>query len=421
MNIFAEYVVPRCLNIRLVTTLCIARAVLTCRRVLYLANIFRFARHYPLRRSKSIVRVELRFQANCLLHPYSAAMRLSMISMVRLAGFSSMVSTSVAAPTDAFRTRLSSELIGSKSRVCGLDYGHKSCSSGWCCGSNGLCGKGSLYCSPPDCQLQYSDACDVYKDPHLRVDTSFTPRPHFGSVKYGTTISSCSVPGLIALTFDDGPSEHTSKLLDILATESIKATFFVIGSTGDADDDQESKNQHLWLVKRMVAEGHQVAQHTWTHKDLDEVSQEQRRQQMLYNEAAIASDIGVFPTYMRAPYLSCGPECLVDLKALGYHVIGSNLDSNDWKMDYNTSKKHLHNALVPSSPSKDSYIPLFHELHHGTMDTLVPYVIKLIRQKGYRAVTVGECLQDPLKNWYRNLRTGEPQLPTASFYSKDWQ
>ena len=70
-------------------------------------------------------------------------------------------------------------------------------------------------------------------------------------------------PGKIALTFDDGPDPvWTPKILDILKQENVKATFFIVGENGQANPD---------LVKRIVAEGHEIGNHSFTHPNLAEV------------------------------------------------------------------------------------------------------------------------------------------------------
>ena len=70
------------------------------------------------------------------------------------------------------------------------------------------------------------------------------------------------VPGKLALTFDDGPDpEWTPQILDILKAKGVKATFFVIGANAESNPD---------LVQRIVAEGHEVGNHTFTHPNLGE-------------------------------------------------------------------------------------------------------------------------------------------------------
>jgi len=77
------------------------------------------------------------------------------------------------------------------------------------------CGLGYLYCSAPSCQINYGPGCDANTRP-CGSDTTNVSRPQLGSVPYGVAIYHCEVYGDIALTYDDGPWDYTSDLLDLL-------------------------------------------------------------------------------------------------------------------------------------------------------------------------------------------------------------
>jgi peptidoglycan/xylan/chitin deacetylase (PgdA/CDA1 family) len=84
------------------------------------------------------------------------------------------------------------------------------------------------------------------------------------------------------------------------------------------------------MLRRMVAEGHQVASHTWSHQDLSTLTKAQRYEQMVKLEMAMSNVIGKFPAYMRPPYSSCteGSGCRTDMADLGYHVSNFDLDTD---------------------------------------------------------------------------------------------
>jgi peptidoglycan/xylan/chitin deacetylase (PgdA/CDA1 family) len=95
----------------------------------------------------------------------------------------------------------------------------------------------------------------------------------------------------------------TNHVLDVFASYNAKATFFITGNNinkGEIDITPEFVN----VIKRMDAEGHQIASHTWTHLDLSAVSQIDRKNQMWKNEMALRNIVGKIPTYMRPPYSS---------------------------------------------------------------------------------------------------------------------
>jgi peptidoglycan/xylan/chitin deacetylase (PgdA/CDA1 family) len=109
------------------------------------------------------------------------------------------------------------------------------------------------------------------------------------------TFNSVHVDGpYIAMTFDDGPSATlTPKLLDLLAAHHIKATFFVIG---------ENVAQHPDIIARAAREGHEIANHSWSHPNLAKLSEESVRRQLWRTDDAIKSATGTRPTLLRPPY-----------------------------------------------------------------------------------------------------------------------
>lgn len=84
------------------------------------------------------------------------------------------------------------------------------------------------------------------------------------------------------------------------------------------------------VIRRMDAEGHQLASHTWSHQDLSAITKAQRYEQMVKLEMAMANIVNKFPTYMRPPYSSCSAAsgCEQDMADLGYHVSYFDLDTD---------------------------------------------------------------------------------------------
>lgn len=96
---------------------------------------------------------------------------------------------------------------------------------------------------------------------------------------------------------------------------------------GRIDDDSKP-----WpaMIRRMIAEGHQLASHTWSHQDLSAITKEQRYEQIVRLEMALTNIVGKFPTYMRPPYSSCSAAsgCEQDMADLGMHISFFDLDSD---------------------------------------------------------------------------------------------
>jgi peptidoglycan/xylan/chitin deacetylase (PgdA/CDA1 family) len=227
-------------------------------------------------------------------------------------------------------------------------------------------------------------------------------------------IYSCVNNGDIAITFDDGPYIYTPHLLDVLAQYNVKATFFIVGSNGNGDIDKVT--QWTDIVKRTFNEGHQIASHTWDHADLTTLSSAARRDEMYKTEVAFANILGFFPTYMRPPYLAFDSACEADMADLGYHVISTNLDTKDYANDSPeliVNSERTFDEYTASDPGSSSYIVLNHDIHRETAYTLAEYEIRRIQARGFRAVTVGECLGDDRANWYRSVPT--PQFRIFNF------
>ncbi|KAM0452805.1 hypothetical protein ACHAO4_005224 [Trichoderma viride] len=300
-------------------------------------------------------------------------------------------------------------VLETRDKKCGPDAG--SCGEGECCSEAGFCGTSANYCAGSQCQLDYSYSCDTQISPPGE-STEGISRRHIGDVPYASTITQCIDPGHVALTFDDGPYVYTSQLLDILEKHDVKATFFIAGNNrGKGRIDDESTG---WppIIRRMHDIGHQLASHTWTHRNLNEISDHVRETEMIYNEMAFRNLLGFIPTYMRPPFLECSVKsgCMDTMDKLGYHVISTNLDTKDYEND-DTSLIHVSedrfSSMQDSDETNHDYIVLAHDVHYQTVVTLTEYMIEVSKSRGYQLVTIGECLGDPSENWYRNARNAK--------------
>jgi peptidoglycan/xylan/chitin deacetylase (PgdA/CDA1 family) len=99
---------------------------------------------------------------------------------------------------------------------------------------------------------------------------------------------------LAALTFDDGPDpEHTPRVLDILRREGVTATFFLIGQRAAAAPD---------VARRIVAEGHELGNHTWSHRSLWLCGPRETEREIVHGHDAIDQAAGCAPRFFRAPW-----------------------------------------------------------------------------------------------------------------------
>jgi membrane peptidoglycan carboxypeptidase len=143
-----------------------------------------------------------------------------------------------------------------------------------------------------------------------------------GELGFGTPVVHTAGKGKrLALTFDDGPSSYTPAVLDILKQYGIKATFCMVG---------EEVENYPSTVRRIVAEGHKLCNHSWEHDDLGVVSAEAARADIQRTDAAIAAAApGSTVTYYRAPYGSFGKSAKEGAK-LGHTPLGWLVDPDDW-------------------------------------------------------------------------------------------
>ncbi|KAJ9667504.1 hypothetical protein H2201_002373 [Coniosporium apollinis] len=304
------------------------------------------------------------------------------------------------------RAGLEARQGGNAEGRCGANIG--TCAAGYCCSSAGWCGQGKDYCAAPDCQFLYGPGCDANTVP-AGTNTSTVARTLSGNVPYGGAgVFDCVVPGTVAITYDDGPYIYTDYVLDVFKRYNAKASFFITGNNLGKGQIDNAANPWAAMIRRMHAEGHQIASHSWSHQDLSAVSRWERKNQMWKNEMALRNILGFFPTYMRPPYSSCtaASGCEADMRELGYHVTNFDLDTDDYnnvtpELQQN-AKNRFSGALSGSNPGADEFLAIAHDIHYQTAYNLTEFMLSTLYNAGYRAVTVGECLGDPVANWYRS-------------------
>ncbi|CAM3032171.1 polysaccharide deacetylase family protein [Lactococcus hircilactis] len=181
---------------------------------------------------------------------------------------------------------------------------------------------------------------------------------------------------LIALTFDDGPNPTTTpKLLKTLADNDVKATFFPLGEEAKANPD---------IIKAEAAQGHEVASHTWDHKNLVTLTPEQQKQEILSAHDLINSLTGQKTNFFRPPYGSYNATTLAQTPLA---AVDWSIDTNDWRYVNNTPMV-IQNAV---NYAHDGGIILIHDIHSWSINA-VPDIIQQLKAKGYTFVTVSELL-----------------------------
>ncbi|MFH8346075.1 polysaccharide deacetylase family protein [Streptomyces sp. NPDC018045] len=188
----------------------------------------------------------------------------------------------------------------------------------------------------------------------------------------------CRTDKCVALTFDGGPSEPTPKLLDLLRREKVPATFFLQGK-GHTDTYPDT-------VRRMADEGHEIANHTWSHEDLTALTPDQIRDETAPVQEDVRKITGHYPTLIRPPGGATNDRVSDVLKKLGLSQILWSVTAKD----YRTTDTALIKKRVLAQTERDGII-LLHERYAGTIPA-VPDIITELRHRGYTFVTVPHLL-----------------------------
>lgn len=191
----------------------------------------------------------------------------------------------------------------------------------------------------------------------------------------------------LALTFDDGPSQWTGAVLDLLREHDARATFFLIGQrVRERPDD----------ARRILAEGHEVGSHTMTHPRLTEISDEEARREIQEGARAVADVLGERPHLFRAPGFHADERVLAIVDDLKLDAVLADVDPQDWRPGLGSHAifcrafveccedaiVDLHDGYPPApTRSRDDCTPTVEALGH---------LLPALRAEGYELVTVSE-------------------------------
>jgi peptidoglycan/xylan/chitin deacetylase (PgdA/CDA1 family) len=206
-----------------------------------------------------------------------------------------------------------------------------------------------------------------------------SPEASTGASKPATWFS-VNVDGpYIAMTFDDGPSpETTPRLLDILKQRNIKATFFMIGQNAERNPA---------IVKRILAEGHEIGNHSWTHPQLSKLSDDRVTEEINKTQNAIKDSSGYTPVLMRPPYgaITARQKDWIE-KQFGLSVIIWSVDPFDWKRP---GASVIEERILAGA--RPGAIVLSHDIHKQTVDAM-PATLDALAAKGFKFVTVSQLI-----------------------------
>jgi peptidoglycan/xylan/chitin deacetylase (PgdA/CDA1 family) len=183
----------------------------------------------------------------------------------------------------------------------------------------------------------------------------------------------------VVLTFDDGPiPPHTDKVLDELAAECVKATFFVVG---------EMARAHPAALQRAYREGHTIGTHTEHHARLDRMPAEKAQKEIsdgLASAAQVLDDKNAVAPFFRFPYLDHTGAAEERAEQLGLSVWSADIHGSDWTF---INAEKVTALSLSRLEAKKKGILLLHDIHDRTVKAL-PVLLRELKKKGYRVVHV---------------------------------
>jgi cellulose synthase/poly-beta-1,6-N-acetylglucosamine synthase-like glycosyltransferase/peptidoglycan/xylan/chitin deacetylase (PgdA/CDA1 family)/spore germination protein YaaH len=228
----------------------------------------------------------------------------------------------------------------------------------------------------------------------LEVDNGFIKSERFTALPSSYVVERTGDrPGLLALTFDDGPDpKWTPAILDILKRENVPATFFIIGKNGQTYPD---------LLRRIANEGHELGNHTFTHPNLGEIPVSLTELELNATQRLIESEIGRSTVLFRPPYFGDAEadkpqevEPAIVAQNLGYIMVGVRIDPDDWQLPVTASQivNRTIDRAIDSNPETRGEVILLHDAggdRSATVEAL-PTLIHELKARGFRFVPVSE-------------------------------
>lgn len=204
----------------------------------------------------------------------------------------------------------------------------------------------------------------------------------FFAVNRELPVYSVDVPDKrIAISFDAAwGSEYTDELLKILKERNIKTTFFLVGIWVDKYPDK---------VKAIAADGHEIGNHSTTHPHMNQLSEQQIRDELDKTSQKVEALTGKKTTLFRPPFGEYNDKVIRTARAAGYEVIQWDVDSLDWK-EYGVEQEV--NRVFKKV--RNGSIILFHNNAKYTPQALPIILDKLIKD-GYKIVPVSELIYKP--------------------------
>lgn len=208
------------------------------------------------------------------------------------------------------------------------------------------------------------------------------PPPDAGTPTPEAAPVDCAKLKCVALTMDDGPVAKTGALLALLRRKHVHATFFVLGRQAKA---------HPAIIRRMLADGNVIGNHSWDHPEFWGLSAKRVRAQLARTDAVLAKITGRRPTLVRPPFGEVNHTVKKVAKSRGQALVLWDVDPLDWK-------KHKASVVAKRviAHARRGSIILTHDVWPSTRHAYAR-IIDGLRAKGFTLVTVPELLGHKVK------------------------
>jgi peptidoglycan/xylan/chitin deacetylase (PgdA/CDA1 family) len=194
----------------------------------------------------------------------------------------------------------------------------------------------------------------------------------------------------VVLTFDDGPwPGNTPRVLKALADQCTKALFFPIG---------KHAGWHPEILKEVAAAGHTIGTHTWSHKDLSRLTQQEAVDEFEKGIAAVSIALGNKPVapFFRFPTLRNPPDMMKYVGERNVAVFSTDFDSFDFKM---RKPEQVIKSVMTKLEKHGKGIILMHDFQHATSEAM-PELLKKLKEGGYKVVQItGKTPTEPKKEY----------------------
>ena len=205
-------------------------------------------------------------------------------------------------------------------------------------------------------------------------------------------INKCQSAGMFAMTFDDGPSEYTGQLLDVLQKKNAHVTFHL--TTQYLTDPNVQS-----MIKRIAAGGHLIGVRTDPAWDLFQMSDDQIKSAVARSANVMSNFIGYYPKFIRLPYKGWDDRVMRAIESTGLIISQHNMESYDYTGDADRIYNAFQLSMSLKAPGSGNFISVQRDAIRSSVD-VTGRIIDVIKSNGYRMVTLDQCvgLGDMTKN-----------------------